>query len=452
MDELLQQSITVAGASLRAGTISALELTEAALRRIEERNPLLNAYITITAGTAREQARQADTELRTGRDRGPLHGIPIGLKDLFDTAGIRTTAGSSFWRDRVPQEDAEVYRRLRDAGAVLTGKQNTHEWAYGTTTTNPHYGPARNPHDTNRIPGGSSGGSAVAVADGQCFAALGSDTGGSIRGPASLCGIVGLKPTYGRVSRRGVVPLAWSADHVGPLTRTVRDCALLMNVISGHDPRDPGSAAVSTPDFGAGLEAGVERLRLAVLRGPQMERAEPVVQREVLAAASALERQGATLTEVSAPLLAEAETISSLIMGPEPAAFHLERLRSHPEGFGADVRDRLEMGAIQTGAEYVLAQQARRALTDQINAWFDTVDAVLLPATARTAPLIGPDASAQMRAYPSPRRPFNLSGHPAISVPAGKDAHGLPIGLQIVGRWWDEATVLRVARAWEREG
>jgi aspartyl-tRNA(Asn)/glutamyl-tRNA(Gln) amidotransferase subunit A len=448
--DVTRWTIREAGAALRRGDLSAEELTEAVLARIAERNPVLNAYITVTADTAREAARQADVELRAGRDRGPLHGIPVGVKDLFDTAGIRTTAGMSFFADRVPKQDATAVARLRAAGAVLTGKHNTHEAAFGTTTMNPHFGPVRNPHDPSRIPGGSSGGSAVAVADGMCFGALGTDTGGSVRGPASLCGIAGLKPTYGRISRAGVVPLAWTLDHVGPLGRTAEDVALLLNAIVGPDPRDPTAADVPVPDFTAGLGQGVAGLRLALLRAPQMERAEPEVRAAVEAAAKALAGAGAVLTEVEAPLLEEAEWISQAIMGPEAAAYHLERLRTRPEGFGADVRDRLEVGAAQPAVEYVNAQRARTALTEQVNAWFARVDAVLLPGTARTAPEIGPDASAAMRAYPSPRRPFNLTGHPAISVPCGVDSAGLPIGLQIVGRHWDEATVLRVAAAWER--
>ena len=326
---------------------------------------------------------------------------------------------------------------------------NTHEFAYGTTTINPHYGPARNPHDPARIPGGSSGGSAVAVADGMCCGALGTDTGGSVRGPAALCGVVGLKPTYGRVSRAGVVPLAWTLDHVGPLARTVTDVALLMNAVAGPDPRDPACADVPVPDFCAGLGQGVGGLRLGLLRAPQMQRAEPAVRAAVEAAARALAAAGAELTEVEAPLLADAETISYSIMGPEAAAYHLERLRTRPEGFGGDVRERLEIGAAQPAVDYVLAQRARTLLIAQVNAWFRRVDAVLLPAAARTAPAIGPGASAAMRAYPNPRRPFNLTGHPAIGVPCGKDAAGLPVGLQVVGRPWDEVTVLRVAAAWE---
>lgn len=448
--DIASMSIRTAGAALRRGDVSAVELAQAALARIAERNPLLNAYITVTADLALAQARAADEDLQAGRDRGPLHGIPIGVKDLFDTAGVRTTAGSSFFADRVPSADATVVERLRQAGAALTGKHNTHEFAYGTTTMNPHYGPARNPRDPARIPGGSSGGSAVAVADGMCFGALGTDTGGSVRGPASLCGVVGLKPTYGRVSRAGVIPLAWTLDHVGPLARSVEDVALLMNTIAGPDPRDPACADEPVPDFTAGLDRGVSGLRLGLLRAPQMDRAEPEVREAVTRAARMLQSAGAEIMEVEAPLLAEADTISLLLMGPEPAAYHLERLLANPNGFGNDVRSRLEIGAVTPAADYVTAQRARTLLTDQVNAWFGRVDAVLLPATARTAPAIGPGASDVMRAYPSPRRPFNITGHPAISVPCGTDSLGLPIGLQIVGRPWDEPTVLRVAAAWER--
>ena len=448
--DVTRLSIAEAGAALRRRELSALELTEAVLARIAARNPELNAYISVTDYAARRAAQATDAELRDGRDRGPLHGIPVGVKDLFDTAGVRTTAGSSFFAERVPTEDATAVARLKEAGAILLGKHNTHEFAYGTTTINPHYGPARNPHDSTRIPGGSSGGSAVAVADGMCFGALGTDTGGSVRGPAALCGVVGLKPTYGRISRTGIVPLSWTLDHAGPLARTVEDTAILLHAIAGPDPRDPTSADVPVPDYRARLRDGIAGLRLGLLRAPQMDRAEPEVRSAVERAATRLAAAtGADLVEVEAPLLADAEAISYAIMGPEAAAYHLERLRTHPEGFGADVRERLEVGAAQPAVDYVLAQRARARLTEQVNAWFARVDAVLLPAAARTAPEIGPRASAAMRAYPSPRRPFNLTGHPALSVPCGADAGGLPIGLQSIGRHWDEATVLRVGSAWE---
>ncbi len=443
-------TIGEAAAALRRREISSLELTEAALARIAERNPHLNAYITVTAGAAVDDARRADAELRAGVDRGPLHGIPLGVKDLYDTAGVRTTAGSSFFAERVPAADATAVARLRAAGMVLTGKHNTHEFAYGTTTINPHYGPARNPHEPSRIPGGSSGGSAVAVADGMCYGALGTDTGGSIRGPAALCGIVGLKPTFGRVPRTGIVPLSWSLDHAGPLARTVADTALLLQAVAGHDPADPSSSTVRVPNFSAALEAGVTGLRLGMVRGPHHDQATPAVKGGVAAAVRVLAAAGAEVSEVSAPLLDDAEALSFTVSGAEAAAYHLRRLQTAPEGFGPDVRDRLESAASLPATTYINAQRARRLLTMQIDAWFGHVDVVVLPAAARTAPLIGPNASAQMRAFPSPRRPFNLTGHPAISVPCGFDEGGLPTGLQVVGRYWDEATVLRVASTWER--
>jgi aspartyl-tRNA(Asn)/glutamyl-tRNA(Gln) amidotransferase subunit A len=450
LTQLLHAPIRVAAAALRRREVSAAALTEAALARIAERNPLINAYITVTAEAARAAARRADEELRAGIDRGPLHGIPVGVKDLFDVAGVPTTAGSPLFQGRVPSEDATAVARLRAAGAVLTGKHNTHELAYGTTTINPHTGAARNPRNPARITGGSSGGSAAAVADGMCFGALGTDSGGSIRGPAALCGVVGLKPTYGRVPLTGVVALAWSVDHAGPLARTVEDVALLLTAIAGFDPRDPTSADVPTPDYFADLERGVQGLRLGLLRAPQSVRAEPAVRAAVEKAAHRLADAGAEVVEVQAPLLAEADAVSFTIMGAEAAAYHLERLRAYPEQFGADVFERLATGATLPAVDYIQAQRARALLTAQVEGWFARVDAVLLPAAARTAPEIGPDAARQMRAYPSPRRPFNLTGHPAVSVPCGIDALGLPIGLQIVGRYWDETTVLRVAAAWER--
>ncbi len=266
-DDLCFLSIAELASLMRARTVSPVEVTEAHLARIERLNPTLNAFVTIMAATARETARRAEGELKAGRWRGPLHGVPIGLKDIFDTAGVRTTHGSSFYRDNVPTEDAEAVRRLKDAGAVPIGKCNTHEFAAGSTTNNPWYGPTRNPWALDRSPGGSSGGSGAAVAAFLCPGATGTDTGGSIRGPAACCGIVGLKPTYGRVSIRGIYPNAVSLDHAGPLTRTARDAGLMLGAMAGYDRHDPTSADVPVPDFTAEIEAGVSGLRLAALKG-----------------------------------------------------------------------------------------------------------------------------------------------------------------------------------------
>ena len=452
-DALLDRPLEAAVAELHARRVGALELTDAALARIARREPELNAFITVTADAARRRARAIDAD----RPTTTLAGAPIALKDLFDVTGIATTAGSPLFKANIARDDSAVAERLFEAGAVDLGKTNLHEWAFGVTTNNPHFGPTRNPWALDRIPGGSSGGSAAALAAGLIFGSIGSDTGGSIRIPASLCGVVGLKPTYGRVSLRGAIPLAWSLDHAGPMARTVRDVALLLQVIAGYDASDPVSADVPTDDYLADIEAGVRGLRIGVVSGRFMsrfaldEQPSPDVAAAIRQAAAVLGGEGARIEDAELPRSDELRSAQRVVIGTEAGAYHRERLVAHREAYGKDVAERIDLGLANSGAEYAMARRTRdelrRAYADALGEW----DAILLPTTPTTAPLRdGQDAisaAAKLTAYTSP---FNLTGLPAISIPCGFDATGLPIGLQLVAGPWNEARLLRVARTYER--
>lgn len=455
--ELLELSIAELAPLLRDRKASPVEVTHAALDRIAKVDPRLNAFITVTAEVALAAAQRAEDEIAAGRWRGPLHGVPIGLKDLFDTAGVVTTHGSRIFEGSVPAADAVVTARLKEAGAVLVGKNNMHEFAFGSTTDNPHHGTCRNAWNPDHIPGGSSGGSGAAVAARLCFMSMGSDTGGSIRSPACLNGIVGHKPTYGLVSRRGVFPLSWSLDHAGPLARTVRDAALTLQVIAGHDPRDPASASVPVPDYTAGLDGGVRGLRVGVPREYFFERATEEVEGHVRAAIRTLEGLGATVVEVSLPHVDLAATAGMAIISVEAADVHRRWLRTRPDDYGADVRPRLQAGALFSGVEYARAQRIRALVQGEFREAMTRADVLAMPNNAIPAPRIdqstisvrGKDVWV-MALMPSLTIPHNLTGAPALTVPCGFAASGLPVGLQLVGRPFEDATVLRVGHAYEQ--
>lgn len=425
--------------------VSAEEVVRSSLARIERLDPQLHAFITVTAERALADARAVDTS-------APLAGATIALKDLFDTAGVRTTGGSRIFADRIPAEDAVVVAKLRAAGAIPVGKANLHEWAFGVTNQNPHFGGARNPWDLARIPGGSSGGSAAALAAGLCYGALGSDTGGSIRIPSSLCGVVGLKPTFGRVSVRGVIPLSWTLDHAGPMARTVRDVAILYATIAGYDALDPGSVDAPVDDALATIEQGVRAMRIGVPRGHFFERSDPEVARQVRDAIGVLEREGAVVDECPFPPSQLLLDTQRTILSTDAAAYHRERLRDRADEIGEDVRTRLRGGEGVSGTDYARARRDRDAIRREVIALFDRYDVLATPATAIAAPLphTGASAVAEAARLTATTSPFNLTGLPAISVPCGFTASGLPVGLQIAGGPWREATVLRAARAYER--
>ena len=439
--------------------VSPVEVVRAHLDRIAALDPGLRSYITVCDETALAAARAAETTLMAGQPLGPLHGVPYALKDLYDTAGVRTTGGSRVLGDRVPARDATVAARLAGAGAILLGKLNMVEFAYGPEGLNPHYGHARNPWDrgVHRMAGGSSSGSGVAVASGLAPGALGSDTGGSIRIPASLCGITGLKPTYGRVSRAGVLPLAWSMDHVGPMTRTAADCALMLGAMAGYDPNDASSSVLPVPDYGAALTGDVKGLRVGLLRGFLLDGAAPAVRAAVEAAATTLARAGAVVDEVSLEQMKVVAAASTAIVGAEALAYHAELLRTRAAEYDPDVARRLRLSAFISGAHYVRGQQVRGLVRADVDAALARRDVLLAPSTPIVAPGIEErqaalgDGPADVRsALIRFTRPFNLSGHPACALPCGFTDGGLPIGMQLVGRPFDEATVLRAADAFQR--
>ncbi len=448
-------TIEEAARALRARKVSATELAREALARIERLDDRLRAFITVTRELALAQAARADEELARGVDRGPLHGVPIALKDVFATRGVRTTCGSKIFAGYVPDFDAAVTERLRAAGAVLVGKTNMHELAYGITSSNPHYGAVRNPHDLKRVPGGSSGGSAAAVAAGMVFMAMGSDTGGSIRIPAAWCGVVGLKPTFGRVSRFGVLPLDFSLDHMGPLTRSVRDAALVLEAIAGHDPRDDTSSRHPVDPYLPPEEPSLAGVRIGLPGNFYFERVAPAVAEAVRAAARLAEEAGATVLPVRVPDVAAMNQISRVILLAEAAAVIQPYFRRR-EDFGDDVRLLLEQGMLLSATDYIQAQRIRRAMRDEYRRIWREVDCLFTPTTPVAAPRLGQSTVEWSDGVEDLRlaatrfvRHFNMFGWPAISLPCGADPAGLPLGLQIVGPPFSEACLLRVAAALE---
>jgi len=444
---------------LRTKKISPVELTEAVLARVEKRNPRLNAYITVLAERARADARRAEREIVRGRHRGPLHGVPISIKDNIWVRGARCTAGSKILADFLPSEDATVARHLARAGAVLIGKTNLHEFAYGITSENPHYGPARNPWAPDRIAGGSSGGSAAALAAGLCFASVGTDTGGSIRIPAALCGVAGLKPTFGRVSSYGVVPLARSLDHVGPLGRTVDDLAILLRIIAGRDPLDSTAAAKPVPDYLRALRGRLNRLRLGWPREYFFERVDDQVRQAIEAAACVLTKLGAQIEEVSLPHIADSAEPSTHIALAEARHFHETAgyFPARAAEYGDDVRRLLDKGGSVTAVDYLKAFEVRQTVLGDFQAAFARVDAILAPAVPVPAPrlgesilMIGGEQETVRSALIRLNRPANFTGLPAISVPCGFARDGLPIGLQLIGPAWGEERLLKIAHAYEQ--
>jgi aspartyl-tRNA(Asn)/glutamyl-tRNA(Gln) amidotransferase subunit A len=438
-------SIATVAVGIRGRRVSPVELAGRALDRIAARDSELNAFQLVLAASARTSARAAEREIAAGGCRGPLHGVPVAVKDLLALAGTPTTAGSKILGGRVSDVTAAAVERLQEAGAVIVGKTRLAEFAYSPGSNNPHFGPTRNPHDPTRDSGGSSSGSGAAVAAGMVFAALGSDTGGSIRIPASLCGIVGLKPTFGRVSLDGAVPLSWSLDHIGPMTRTVADAALMLQVLAGHDARDPRSRPAPVPTYSEGLGAGVRGLRIGVVGDDGA--AEPLGTREAedawRAGLAGLASAGASLVPIDLPLMAELRVVNGALLAMEAATFHRRWLRERSSDYGEFARLRLLSAHAYAPGAFIRAQQARAGLRAHMDALFARIDLLSLPSMPEPAPPLGVPASTRFTA------PFNLLGWPAISVPVGRTEDGLPLGLQLVGRPWDETTVLRAARVVE---
>jgi aspartyl-tRNA(Asn)/glutamyl-tRNA(Gln) amidotransferase subunit A len=452
--DLTSLNLHDAAEMLRTRQISPVELTQAQLARIAQLDSRVNSFITITPELALQQARQAEAEIGRGFYRGALHGIPLALKDLYETQGIRTTAGSTFFAEYIPESDAAVVQKIRDAGSVLLGKLNMHEIALGVTNENPHYGDCCNPWDLKRMTGGSSGGSAAALAAGLCMGSMGSDTGGSIRIPASLCGVVGFKPTYGRISLRGVIPLSWNLDHAGPMGRCVQDVAILLQSTGGYDPQDAWSVDMPMGDYLSLPENGIKGWRIALAANDYFTDPEIVdgeVHTAVNMAAKVFEDLGAIVEEVSFPNAREATMANGLMTPSDGAAFHHQRLAENPQGFGADVLKRLRAGSAYTSTEYILARRMQTILRCQFNEFFNEYDLLLTPTTPITAPERGSaDPVDRPRLLTRFTAPFNLTGLPALSVPCGWSSEKLPIGLQLVGKSWTEAKVLTAGRLYEQ--
>jgi aspartyl-tRNA(Asn)/glutamyl-tRNA(Gln) amidotransferase subunit A len=450
-----QLTIAEAGRAIAAGELSPVALTEAYLDRIAALDGELHSYVLVL----REEALAAARAAAAGSSRGPLHGIPIGLKDIYKTRGVRTTAGSRRYLDHVPDEDAETWARLRAAGAILLGKQETHEFAIGGPDFTLPFAPARNPWNTAHYPAGSSSGSAAAVAGGLCAGAMGSDTGGSIRGPAAYCGIVGLKPTYGRVSRRGVFPLSYTLDHCGPLTRTVEDCAIMLQALAGYDPQDPASADMPVPDYRSALTPRLDGVRIGVIRhfherdavaGFGAESApSPAYIAAFDAACRALEGLGARLVDLELSPLVDYLDANRLIMLAEAYALHEADFKERPQDFGHHMFARIALGGLLSAADYVEAMRQRRELAVEFARALDGVDVAISANTTGPAPRIDqvPTYSTFERA--SYTGPYNLTGSPALSVPIGFE-DGLPLAFQIAGKPFDEAGVMRVGHAFEQ--
>jgi len=450
-NDLTSLSLGEASELVRKKKVSPVDLTNACLARTQRLNPTLNAFITVMNEQALADAKKAETEIANGRRRGPLHGIPIAVKDLFDTANVRTTAGSAIFADRVPSEDAEVVRRLKAAGAVITGKLNMHEFAYGDTSAQSHYGPVRNPWKREHVPGGSSGGSAAAVAAGLCYGALGSDTGGSIRQPAAYCGIAGLKPTYGLVSTRGVVPLSWSLDHVGPMCRTVADIALMLQPIAGYDPLDTNSVAATPPDYTNALRQKISALRIGLPRAVFYENLDPQIEQVVNEAVKLLERLTASIRDVEMPRY---DTLP--VVAAEAYAYHAPYFTKTPEMYQPMTRRRLQAGSTVSAAAYIAARRELDRLRRVVSEVFSTVDLLVTPTTP-ILPVTVEEALADAGTPPAGgvalslrnTQPFDIYGVPAISIPCGFSRDGLPIGLQISGPRLGESLVLALAHAFQ---
>ncbi|MGW3009302.1 amidase [Streptomyces sp. NPDC001219] len=447
-------TLAEAADALAKGALSPVELTASVLERIDAVEERLGAYAAVAGEAAHEAATLAEREIAAGRHRGPLHGIPFGLKDLIDVAGLPTTASSRVRAGHVAQTDSAVTKRLFDAGAVLLGKTHTHEFAYGLTTPQ-----TRNAWDPGRIAGGSSGGSAVAVAAGAAIFALGTDTGGSIRVPAALNGVVGLKPTYDLISRQGVTSLSWSLDHVGPLARTVRDAALVLSALTGRDSAGPAGPGGARPDYALPQEGDLAGLRIGVPANYYFDRVSPDVEAAVRRALARMSDLGAELVEVEIPMARYVQAVQWGLMVPEATAYHERALRSVPELYGPDIRVLLEAGELMSAGDYLRAQRARTLMREAWGRLLDEVDVIAAPTVPMTAVVTGQDAvewpdgttESVSDAYVRLSAPANITGIPALTLPVGRDHAGLPIGMQLMGPPMGEALVLRAGHAYETD-
>ena len=453
--QLTYLSIGDAARAIENREISPVDLVEATLDRIEKLDETVGAYVTVMGEAARQAAREAEIAIAKGQYRGPLHGIPVSLKDIVYVKGVRNTAGSKVMADFVPDYDATVTEKLESAGAIILGKAQMYEFAMGPKTTY-HYGPTRNPWDLERVTTGSSSGSAAGVAAGLAQGSIGTDTGGSVRGPASMCGVVGLKPTYGRVSRYGVTPLSWSMDNIGPLTRTVRDTAIMMNAIAGYDPNDPGSINAPVPDYTSMLDESIRGMRLGISTDYFAAGMDPEFEAAFNEALGVLKSAGASVHEVSFPTMIHAQAAHSVILLSEAASVHEERIRSSASQFGGNPRTRTELGSFLLATDYLKAQRVRTVFQREFAAAMRDIDLFVCPTSPGPPPRFDESVAANdgrqaVRGAPNRfRRPFNLVGAPAVSLPCGFTRGGIPVGLQIVGRPMEDGLVLKLAHAYEQ--
>jgi aspartyl-tRNA(Asn)/glutamyl-tRNA(Gln) amidotransferase subunit A len=452
MTDLAWLTVAEAAELLRAKKLSPVEYAQALIARIERHDGKLNAFLRFTPELALEDARRAESEIMRGEWRGPFHGVPYGLKDIVDYAGLPTTAHSKILRDNVAATDAAVTQKLRAAGGVFMGKLSTHEFAIGGPSFDLPWPPARNPWNRDHFTGGSSSGSGTATAAGFLPAAIGTDTGGSVRNPASMCGVAGIKPTYGLVSRRGVIPLAFSLDHVGALTRTVRDNALMLDLIAGHDPLDPGSSPHAPGASSAQIGRGVKGLRVGVIRHFYMRDmvADPEMAAGIEAAVRTLADLGAEVCEPETAPLGEWIACNRTILTSEAFAVHEQWMRERPQDYGALARERLMAGAFVRAADYVNATRLRRVMSDRFHALFSDIDVAVTASSMDPACRIDDPKAVEYTYARQARAPFNVTGSPALSVPVGFSRAGLPLAMQIVGKPYGEALIYRVAHAYEQ--
>ena len=446
--------LTIAEAAklIQQRELSPVELVESRLGRIEKFDGKLHSFIRVLADTARAEARAAESEIAAGKYRGPLHGVPLGLKDIYETGGVATTGHSKVMQDHVPKADAFSVKKLRDAGAVVMGKLATHEFALGGPSFDLPWPPARNPWDTARFTGGSSSGTGASVAAGLVLGGTGSDTGGSIRGPAAFCGLAGIKPTYGLISRMGILPLAFSLDHAGPMAWTAEDCAIMLQAMAGHDPADPGSANRPIPDYRAALSGEVKGLRIGLIRHfyERDNEANAATRQAIDAASKALEGLGCTVRDITLSPLPEWSACGMTIMLCEAYSIHEANLRRRFTDFGENFRDRMVLGGLVSGADYVQALRRRRELVAELDRAMQGLDIVMTAAAPSEAPPIDQVPKFALFERPSLTIPFNLTGSPAMSVCCGYTDSGLPLSFQIVGKRFEDATVLRLAHVYEQ--
>ena len=456
MTNILNLSLVEASKLIETKEISPVELAQENLKQIKKTNSEYHTFITVYEEEALQVAKASETLISAGHYLGPLHGIPIALKDNIAIKGKNTTAGSKVLENWIPTENATVINKLLGHGANFIGKTNMHEFAWGGTSDNPHYGTVKNAWDSTRFPAGSSGGSAVAVATGSCFGALGTDTGGSVRLPSAVNGIVGIRPTIGRVSNYGVIPLAWSMDTVGPMTKTVEDCAVMFNAIAGYDEKDEGSVFLATEDYTKDLNKGVKGLRIGVINDFTFVDVQASVESAIKGALQHFEHLGAHIENINIANIKGNITAQLVVESCEPSAYHQKWLREQPESYGADVRLLLELGEMQLATHYIQAQRYRTLLRAELLEAFKSVDVIITPTLSFTATKVGEtkvkvgdeyldmtEAIMQFTGIPS------LTGLPALNVPCGFDENGLPIGMQIIGKAFDELTLFRVGQAFE---